>query len=106
MTFMSWFSYLVTSLALVYLLTESTIFVPLRVSVAKTGPIAKSFVYCRACAGFWIGLSMSFVGKAPFDGAVLSGFTVMLLGYLWMKLAPNDAWEVEQALYERTEGES
>jgi hypothetical protein len=101
--FMPWFSYLVTSLALVYLLTESMILAPLRLTIAGVGPVLTSLVYCRACTGFWVGIAMAAFRQTPFDGVFLSGFTVMLLGYVWSLVAVNASWEAEEALREERE---
>ncbi len=96
--------YLIASLGCVYIFTESVIFAPWRMHLSRAGTFFRVLAYCRACTGFWVGVC--FGPASPFLHAgdphpvwarrVMSGLFVMLLGYLWSKWLPNDAWDVEQ----------
>lgn len=100
---MNWYIYLTLTLGVVYLLTESLVFAPYRQLMASSSAVLRVLAYCRACTGFWVGfafhrlLPVTFVGDADIhpQRAVLSGFTIMLLGYAWSAVVENHAFMTE-----------
>lgn len=86
---------------LVYLVTASAIFAPVRMFVTWAGGVyAATGIYCPACTGFWFGLALGALGAwpfmvllwAPLDAAIAS----VALGALWTRIGPeNHAWSVE-----------
>lgn len=98
--YIAWFTYLILALGWVYLLTESAILRWLRLIIAPINPTTLTFIYCRACTGFWIGLLSTPLfplrNSVPTAGAMLlSAFTIMLLGYAWTYYADNGSFAVE-----------
>ena len=97
--------YFVFSLGLVYIVTESIVFSPVRVFAIRISRTLTVMLYCRACFGFWVGVSTA--SLSPFHAHpaplrnVLSGMAVMLLGYVWGKLTANDSWTAEHTLATR-----
>ena len=73
-------------LGLVYLVTESAIFAPVRVPFARRHVLAETLIYCPSCTGFWVGLCVALWSWPAFHGAlsvVESGIAAMALGALW-----------------------
>lgn len=76
---------------LVYLVTQASITSSLRVallSLFKTNIVAQmflsTFLYCRACVGFWVGLVVGFFGLYAWHSWFLEPAVVgMALGALW-----------------------
>lgn len=92
----AWFNYVVLSLGIVYVVTESAIASPLRMAFARTTPLAVGLIYCRACFGFWVGLATKGLAPHGVHNAFVSGLFVMLLGYVWSRVWPNVAFDIEQ----------
>lgn len=98
--------FVLVSLGVIYLVTEASIAAGPRALIAKRSLFLGSLLYCPACAGFWIGLGLSFyeTGLWPFlpiTGWLYhleSAFVTMALGAIWSALHPNPAWEAESEL--------
>lgn len=93
---MAWFNYVVLSLGIVYVVTESAIAAPLRMAFARTTSLAGGLIYCRACFGFWVGLATSGIAPHGVHNTFVSGLCIMLLGYAWSRVWPNVAFDIEQ----------
>lgn len=94
------------TLGFVYLTTESVIFSPLRVAVARRGLLVATLVYCAACSGFWLGLLTSlwlWPSSGPWWYRVLEGgIASTALGALWSAYHPNPMWDAEAPLRDPT----
>jgi hypothetical protein len=53
------------TLGFTYLLTQSSIFVLLRLWINARWPFIGTLVYCPACSGFWIGGVLGLFGAYP-----------------------------------------
>lgn len=49
-------------LGLTYLVTESFIFLPVRIAMRRLGLVSTVLVYCPACIGFWSGAGLGALG--------------------------------------------
>jgi len=104
-TLAEWFVWLIAVAATIYLLTESMVGRIWRFMIARFG--GDTFVvlaYCRACTGWWVGLAYAQLfphvacPNARYGRFLLSAATSMMLGYVWSKLASNDAYEAEKSV--------
>jgi hypothetical protein len=87
----------------VYFVTESALFAPVRVTLARTHTFVALGLYCPGCSGFWLGLACSplFPCEPWWLGLPLSGVAAMGLAATWSKLTGgNAAWEAEAPLRE------
>jgi len=76
-----WVRWAVLVLAVIYVITESMIFAPLRVWITKGTVWRRTLFYCPACMGFWIG--------------VLAG-----VGLYWPFDYGTDAWSIARECFE------
>lgn len=85
---------------IIYFVTESSIFAPARMALARGGFFLKALVYCRACFGFWAGCGLGLAGFWPFGAQpwLESGFAAMALGAVWSHWMPNHAYHTEQSM--------
>jgi hypothetical protein len=93
-------------LGLVYFVTDSAIFAPVRVKLARGSWFRAGLFYCAACFGFWAGVLLQGLwpfeatfstpwGVIPLKGA-LSGTAAMALGAVWKVYVPGSAFETEK----------
>lgn len=109
---------------LVYIITQSSIAMPLRVVIARRSLFLRALLYCPACTGAWVSLGLAVAGHWPLFETVrelvdaqreLSGTLLALLsalvtgssaGFIWggaQRMLVGDggtAWELEQSFYE------
>lgn len=86
-------------LGCIYLVTEASIATPVRVRIAVLHPLLEALIYCPACSGFWLGLSLCrFWGPLSFSTAVASGLAAMALGAIWSSWRGAPAWALEEEL--------
>lgn len=98
----------------VYLVTEAVIFAPFRVRFAGSSDFRTTLIYCRSCAGFWIGLLLAplwpeweqATGFGAFGAALASGAAAMAVGFAMNAVKPNLAYEAEQPLREHQHNDS
>jgi hypothetical protein len=95
------------TLGLVYLTTESAIFSPIRVLIARRGLLLSVLVYCASCTGFWVGLATSWLtwpSTAPWWARCIEGgIAAMALGAVWSAARNgNPMWDAETALRDPT----
>jgi hypothetical protein len=92
---------------LVFLLTSSSIFAPVRVALHGVHPLLGMLTYCPACSGFWIGGTLALVSTwplptivwAPLDAAIASAGLMEAAAH-WF---PSRAWDVEQGTAEEND---
>lgn len=67
----AWLRYLLIAAGILYLITESVIFSPVRKTIYKLLPQRFKFgivvLYCPACLGFWCGLTLGALHLWPAD---------------------------------------
>lgn len=96
------------ALGLIYLITESAIFVLVRVWFAKGSPFRTTLIYCPACTGFWCGMAVAGLDYWPFDYGddyisrlweyLESAVAGMVLGAIWGTVRRSLAYEIEAEL--------
>jgi len=102
--------FLLVAFGLIYVITESVIFVHPRLWIALRGTTAEAFIYCAYCVGFWVGAALRLleadaatVQQLLFD-PVMGGCLVMGGVALVRACAPDvflrGAWEREQTIIE------
>lgn len=57
--------FLLVAAGLLYILTRSVIFAWLRQAIARRHILLMALMYCPACMGFWIGLTLGLLGLWP-----------------------------------------
>lgn len=80
-------------LCTIYVITESSIFMPIRVAITKGTIFTRTLFYCPACMGFWVGVFYAFFSYWPFDygreqldvlrECAESGAGGLVLGAIW-----------------------
>ncbi len=65
---------------LIYLITRSSIFAPIRTALAVSSKLLGLLLYCPACSGFWIGVVYALIYVQPWLGCVQLGLASMGLG--------------------------
>lgn len=91
----------------IYFVTDSAIFAPIRVKLAKGSWFRAGLLYCPACFGFWVGVALQWLWPFGFEphyiGAwaiplrwLASGTAAMALGALWKTYVPSTAFETEK----------
>lgn len=100
--------WLLIELGLIYLFTESFLFGPIRVALAKRSSIMLALLYCRACTGFWLGAATavwfwpeSWAWYVPFK----AGIATLALGAIWSTFHPNTAFASERSYLEFDDAE-
>lgn len=95
-------AWVLLELGLVYLITESMIFSPLRMALARSSMFLAGLLYCPACAGFWVGLALGLLGAWP-EALLRSDLRLLepaiagvAVGALWGSWHPNPAWALER----------
>ncbi len=90
--------WLVMTLALTYVITQSAIFSFVRRGIARMHPMLATLVYCPACTGFWAGGAAAlFLGCVRGGDAFAAALAGMVLGALWQRWGPEvDVWKAEQ----------
>lgn len=95
-------------IGLVYFVTASGIFTPVRVVLTRgTGSVAtvfRLFLYCSACTGFWLGAVEQALGWLPVTTPFIGGAMGMGLGALFalVNTGANTAYQVEQRQLQQT----
>lgn len=88
------------TIGLTYLLTQSSVFVLLRVWINEKSPLLGSLVYCPACSGYWVGFTLWFVGVYPLPtilGPIDAGVAACGLMATWaLAFLRTSSWELEQ----------
>lgn len=87
----------------VYLITRSIIFRPLRKLVCKVGLLPCAGVYCEACTGFWVGAALAWLGywssvRGPWVACLESASATVGLATVATYLIPSNVFEREQGL--------
>jgi len=114
-----WLTYALTTIGLVYFITQSMIFSPLRVRLTRGSIFREALLYCPSCTGFWVGVLLSLLWLVPgrdglgpspwqetpknFLTMALGGFMSMAISHIWSALTQqgvNPAWEAELPLRE------
>lgn len=98
-------------LAVVYLVTESAVFAPLRIAFSRGSWIRAGLFYCPACFGFWTGCALHVlwpyvasplrVGGVSFGTlfhAIDSGLAALVLGALWGTVTNPTSFEAERGI--------
>ena len=108
---MSVLAWLLMCSAIVYLVTEASLMLPLRPMLASFHPKLMTLLYCRKCVGFWVGAFYGLVGAYPLplistvhrwpriEMAVESGLAFMAAMWIldrWM--SPHATFAVEQGM--------
>jgi hypothetical protein len=70
-------------LGVIYFVTESVIFGPVRVTLTRGSVFRSTLLYCPACMGFWVGVASGFLQPALWQNPVQSGLAAMALGRIW-----------------------
>jgi hypothetical protein len=100
-------------LGAVYFVTDSAIFSPFRIALARGSWFRAGLFYCAACFGFWAGVVLCplwplpveplrfLVRQAGIDWEIplhwlVSGTASMTLGAIWKVAVPNTSFEQEQ----------
>ena len=62
------------------------------------------FIYCQACCGFWVGLTLAYTGHWPFTGwPVESAVAGAALGALWKEWGcQTDVWKLEKPTIDKS----
>lgn len=89
-------------LGLIYFVTESVFFAPMRVALSRGSGFLRALLYCPACSGFWLGALLGFLGFWPYHDSrrhvaelIGSGVAGMAIGALWATVHDNVAWVAE-----------
>jgi len=92
------------TLGLVYLTTESAIFSPVRVALARRALLLETLLYCPACSGFWLGLvtSWAWPGEVWWLRLAESATAGIALGALWGAVHSSPMWAAEAPLRDPT----
>jgi hypothetical protein len=93
------------TLGFVYLTTESVIFSPIRVALARRALLLETLLYCPACSGFWLGLLTSWAWPGETSWwlrLVESAVAGLALGALWGAAHSNPMWAAEAPLRDPT----
>lgn len=100
--------WLLITLGLTYLLTQSSVFYLVRAKMLAIHPLLGQLVYCPACSGFWIGATTYFYAW-PFHtwlGALDSAIAACGLMATWANTCLGvTSWEIEQQHAAREETE-
>lgn len=80
-----------------YFVTQSSIFMPIRVTVARVSGWARMFVYCAMCVSFWAGGVLAVVLRVqPFHGnpamVDLWDYSLRFVQYGLMGMAVAHTW--------------
>ncbi len=87
--------FILTTLGLVYIVTQSSIMHAPRMWIADVHGKLEMLIYCPACTGFWVGVTLKFLGY--WHGAVLeAGIIACALGALWGVYGPDNVWAQER----------
>ncbi len=73
---------------LIYLVTQSAIFAPIRATILHFSRFAGILVFCPSCSGFWIGICVALLGAYTqglgwIPSWIESGVIAMPLGHIW-----------------------
>jgi hypothetical protein len=104
--------YVATVVGVVYFVTMSSIFAPIRMPIAKIGSWVLVLMYCPSCVGFWVGWCLALSGVNPFGGAthvnvnqmIQAAIVAMGISTTWFALcyrSVNPAFEAEQVALSR-----
>ncbi len=97
------FDWALITVGLVYLVTQSTIFSPLRKVVSKAGIFFEVLIYCPACSGFWLGgLASAWLQPSGIETLLQAAIKGAALGALWGVYGPESPWNIEM---ERSDAE-
>lgn len=87
--FFHWLRFGVIVWGLAYIVTQSSIILPLRLFVLKRSNFLGALIFCPACSSFWIGVLLGALGLygpplAPLSVSWLeSALISTVLGYFW-----------------------
>lgn len=94
-------------LGAIYFVTEASIATPLRVRIAVAHPLLEALIYCPACSGFWLGVSLHrYWGELSVQAAIGSGIAAMALGAAWASWRGAPAWQSEAELRDEVRREA
>lgn len=77
----AWIVWWATLLAVVYVVSEASLTALPRITLGAFNDWIVTFLYCRMCVAFWVGLALGAAGLFPAGGALASG--VVALGLMW-----------------------
>lgn len=94
--------YVLIVCGLIYAVTQSAIFSPIRLFVARRlGGTLRMLIYCPACSGFWIGLMavrfLPWQTGAVWQSMLESAVCAMALGALWSVVVESSVVHAEIA---------
>ena len=91
-----WIIWWATLLSVVYVVSEASLTALPRITLGAFNDWIVTFLYCRMCVSFWVGLVLGAAGMFPAGGALLSAVTA--LGLMWFAqghMARNITFEDE-----------
>lgn len=102
------FHWAAMTLGLIYIISESVIFMPIRLAFARGSTFRTALIYCPACTGFWVGAALG-PGFWPFSynygplwdflrAAVESGIGGIVIGAIWATWHNSVAYDTESQL--------
>lgn len=83
---------------LVYFITQSAIFMRVRVFIGRLGIFFATGIYCPSCTGFWIGIGLGLLGYWPWHydyGFIESGVAAMAAGRMFGTWFDGGTFETE-----------
>jgi hypothetical protein len=95
-------------LGLIYIISESVIFMPIRLAFARGSAFRTALIYCPACTGFWVGAVLG-PGLWPFSYnysplwdfvrvCLESGIAGIVIGAIWGTWHNSVAFDTEAPL--------
>ncbi len=92
--------YGLTLIGIVYIVSQSLIFKPIRLIVSSLG-LLEVLIYCPSCVGFWVGLLLHWVGYYPFHvkgfWVVEPGIVGCAFGAIWSAYGPStNTWALDR----------
>lgn len=86
--------FILMTIGLVYIVTQSSIGHVPRMWLADGGTLLEALIYCPACTGFWVGASLSWLGYWP--SAIEAGIIACAVGATWGVYGPGNVWAQER----------
>lgn len=89
MTWLDLFVFIVASIGIVYGITESVLFMFVRIPLATKSNFLKQLLYCAYCVGFWVGVGGALVFRHGEFNPLMGGFLVVGSIAILRGLLPN-----------------
>lgn len=100
MTILLLIRFVMLTLGLTYIVTQSSIFILLRLWLNAKAQLLGTLIYCPACSGFWIGMVLGLLGAWPLPtilGPLDAAIAACGLMATWaMTCITTTSWELEQ----------